>query len=93
MWIQRLVKPKQCLSTECIDNPTGANAEVITGKILDVLKECDLADNNLKSFVCDGASVMTGKVNGVAAWQRRINKVMLKFHCICHTLALTCADS
>lgn len=48
---------------------------------------------NLKSFVSDGASVMTGEHNGVAAQLRRINKVMLNFHCICHSLALACADT
>ena len=77
------------LATKCIDDPCGANAEVITDHILDTLKECDLEVRNLKSFVSDGASVMTGEHNGVAARLKRVNKVLLNFHCICHRLALT----
>ena len=69
------------------------NTEVVTGEILDVLKECDLEIRNLTSFVSDGASVMTWQHNGVAAQLRRLNKVMLNFHCICHRLALACADT
>ena len=61
--------------------------------ILDTLKECDLEVRNLKSFVSDGASVMTGEHNGVAARLKRVNKVLLNFHCICHRLALACADT
>lgn len=47
------------LSTRCIHDPQGVNTEVVTGEILDVLKECDLEIRNLKSFVSDGVSVMT----------------------------------
>ena len=47
----------------------------------------------MKSFVSDRASVMTGIHNGVAARLKRVNNVMLNFHCICHRLALACSDS
>ena len=47
----------------------------------------------MKSFVSDGASVMTGIHNGVAARLKRVNNMMLNFHCICHRLALACCDS
>ena len=81
------------LATKCIDDWRGANTEVITDHILDTLKECNLEVRNLKSFVSDGASVMTGEHNGVAARLKRVNKVLLNFHCICHRLALACADT
>ena len=35
---------------------------------------------------------MTGEHNGVAARLKCVNKV-LNFHCICHRLALACADT
>ena len=41
----------------------------------------------------DGASVMTGKRNGVAAFLRRECKLLLNVHCICHRLALACGDA
>ena len=87
------VAKTEFLATKCIDDPRGANAEVITDHILDTLKECDLEVRNLKSFVSDGASVMTGEHNGVAARLKSVNKVLLNFHCICHRLALACADT
>ena len=87
------VAKTEFLATKCTDDPRGANAEVITDHILDTLKECDLEDRNLKSFVSDGASVMTGEHNGVVARLKRVNKVLLNFHCICHRLALACADT
>ena len=69
------------------------NAEVLTESILGVLKEFDLNINKMKSFVSDGASVMSGIHNGVAATLKRVNNVMLNFHCICHRLVLACCDS
>ena len=81
------------LSAECIIDPSGPNAEALTESILGVLKEFDLNINKMKSFVGDGASVMTGIHNGVAVRLKRVNNVMLNFHCICHRLALACCDS
>ena len=81
------------LSAECITDPSGPNAKVLTESILGVLKEFDLNINKMKSFVSDGASVMTGINNGVAARLKRVNNVMLNFHCICHRLAPACCDS
>ena len=76
------------LPAECITDPSGPNAEVLTESILGVLKELELNINIMKSFVNDGASVMTGIHNGVAARLKRVNNVMLNFHCICHILEM-----
>ncbi|XP_006818180.1 zinc finger protein 862-like, partial [Saccoglossus kowalevskii] len=81
------------LAMTTIFKSDGANAEVLTNKIVHVLEECSLLILNLKSFVSDGAAVMTGKQNGVAARLRRLNKLILSFHCICHKLALACVDT
>ena len=82
------VAKTEFLATKCIDDPRGANAEVITDHILDTLKECHLELRNLKSFVSDGASVMTGEHNGVAARLKRVYQVLLNFHCMRHRSAL-----
>ena len=81
------------LFAEYITDPSGPNAEVLTESILGVLKEFDLNINKMKSFVSNGVSAMTGIHNGVAARLKRVNHVMLNFHCICHRLALACCDS
>ena len=52
---------------KCIDDPRGANAEVITDHIFDTLKDCDLEVRYLKSCVSDSVSLMTKEQNGIAA--------------------------
>ena len=49
----------------------------------------------LIGFCLDGASVMTGKDNGVVARFKQIEECcgMLSVHCICHPLALACGDT
>jgi len=74
-------------------DPQGVTAEAVTKKLVEVLEKCELFVENLKSFVSDGASVMMGKTNGVAARLKGLNKFIVNFHCICHKLALACGDS
>ena len=42
-----------------------ANADALTSLIKDELQQCSLSLTNLKGFVTDGTSVMTGKKNGI----------------------------
>ena len=81
------------LSAECITDPSGPNAEMLTKSILGVLKEFNLNINKMKSFVSVRVSVMTGIHNGVAAKLKRLNNVILNFNCICNRLAFACCDS
>ena len=48
---------------------------------------------NLKGLATDGAAVMTGKNNGVAAHLKELNPVIINVNCICHKLALACTDT
>ena len=64
-------------SAESITELSGPNADVLTESIIGVLKEFDVNINKMKSFVSDGASVMTEIHNGVAARLKRVNNVML----------------
>ena len=70
-----------------------ADSETITKIITEELKASGL---NL-AFVCgfgsDGASVMTGKNNGVGARLQKVCNVMVRSHCISHRLALACSDA
>ena len=48
----------------------------------------------LKAFVLDGASVMTGSKGGVATKLKKdFSKTLINIHCICHRLALACANT
>jgi len=49
--------------------------------------------SKLTELATDGASVMTGKRNGVASKLREELKLLLNVHCICHRLALACNDA
>ena len=72
-----------------------ADSETIHDCLVDLISKLGLELKNLKAFSSDGASVMTGGNTGVAARlrQHQVLKCMLNIHCICHRLALACADS
>ena len=61
--------------------------------LINLVSRLGLKFKNLKTF-SDGASVMTGVNNGVAAWLWENGDLthMLNIHCICHHLSLACAD-
>ena len=58
-----------------------------------MLYQCGSSLTNLKGLATDGASVMTGKKNGVATKLKELNPVLISVHCICHKLALACTDT
>ena len=65
----------------------------ITKSVLDELSECGLSVDQLLGLCSDGASVMAGKRNGVAAKLKELNKSLVSVHCICHKLSLACCDT
>ena len=75
---------------DILESTTSANAETIKSVVVKQLLDCDLDINKLSGFSTDGASVMVGKGNGVAAKLKREAKMLLNVHCICHRLALAC---
>ena len=72
---------------------SSANSESIAELILNVLKDDKLDISKLAGFSSDGASVMIGKRNGVAARLKSENPKLINVHCVCHRLALSCTDS
>lgn len=69
------------------------NAEAIVETVLKVFEESDLDVSELSGLATDGASVMLGKNNGVAAKLKERNPKLINIHCICHKLALACVDT
>lgn len=78
---------------DVLQHSTSANAEAIKTVLIRQLNESQVELKKLTSLSSDGASVMTGKRNGVAVLLREESKVMLNVHCICHRLALACGDA
>ena len=75
---------------------TSTDAESIFNSLCNTLQnDLDLNLEELIGFCSDGASVMTGSQNGVAAKfkQQEERKTMISIHCICHRLALACGDT
>ena len=70
-----------------------ANSDTIVKILLTNLGRLKLPLNKLSSFVSDGASVMTGVHNGVAAQLKDVNKALISVHCVSHRLALACTDT
>ena len=79
-------------ASDLLEKSTSANAATITNAILKQLEESEIDKLNLTSFSSDSASVVMGKKNGVAAKLRSEIKSLINVHCICHRLALACAD-
>ena len=82
-------------TTDVLEHSPAPNAEAIFNYLCSVIEKENLQLENLKGFASDGASVMRGKYNGVAAKFKELEscKTMINIHCICHRLALACADT
>ena len=76
-----------------LDFGSSADADTLLKSVCHILSKNELDVRNCSSFVSDGASVMVGKKNGVAAKLKNIVPTLLSVHCICHRLALPCTDT
>ena len=70
-----------------------ANAETLFQVFSKKLNELGLDVTKVGGMASDGASVMLGRNNGVAAKLKAIAPSVIAVHCVCHRLALACADS
>src|SRR5436189_3375411 len=77
----------------CIVPLTSCNAEGITKVLIDIFEKGKILPK-LVAFASDGASVMLGKNEGVAAKLSRIcTYPLIVNHCVAHRLALACKDA
>ena len=70
-----------------------ANARAISELVLKSFVDSDVPFSRVTGFSSNGASVMLGKNNGVAARLRDHNPKLINIHCVCHKLALACSHS
>ena len=76
-------------ASDLLKDSHSADANTICNAVNQPLENNKLEKSRLSRFASDGASVMTGKNNGVAAKLRsRNNKKLISIHCIAHRLAL-----
>lgn len=70
-----------------------ANAVAMFQTIQSNLQACTLSTDKLIELATDGASVMVGRKNGLAAKLKDVNPRLISVHCVCHKLALACTDA
>ncbi|XP_071159304.1 zinc finger MYM-type protein 1-like [Mytilus edulis] len=80
-------------TADLLKESDAADAETIVKVIKEKLQNLGIDISKLRSLATDGAFVMTGKKNGVAALLRKEHQGIINIHCICHKLALACADT
>ena len=78
---------------DVLETSESADSETLTRIITEELKACGLNLALVCGFGSDGASVMTGKNNGVGARLQKVCSIMVRSHCINHRLALACSDA
>ena len=69
-------------ASNLLGNSSSADTEAITNAIVAKLEDAGIDKKKLSSFSLDGASVMTGKRNGVGARLRVENKALINIHCM-----------
>ena len=78
---------------DVLETSESADSETLTRIITEELQACGLNLALVCGFGSDGASVMTGKNNGVGARLQKVCRIMVRSHCINHRLALACSDA
>ncbi|OQR85442.1 hypothetical protein ACHHYP_11820 [Achlya hypogyna] len=68
-------------------------AKTIVDVILATLEKHDLDIANLVGFASDGASVMIGRIKGVATWLEKLAPRVVASHCCAHRLSLATEDA
>lgn len=76
-----------------LENSDSANAETLYTVIKEQLRKLNIPLGNLRGLATDGASVMTGVRNGLAAMLKSEVKTLVSVHRLCHRLALACVDT
>ena len=76
-----------------VEKHDSANATAMFQTIQSNLQACTLSTDKLIGLATDGASVMVGRKNGLAAKLKDVNPRLISVHCICHILALACTDA
>ena len=74
-------------------NSKSADAQTLFTILTSKLQELKITTEKCSSFVSDGANVMLGVRSGLATRLKELYPTLISVHCICHKLALACADT
>ncbi len=82
-----------CTSFLAILELNNGTAETVEKALLTYLEDSSIPLSSLVGFGSDGASVMTGRLNGVGARLKRLQPILTSVHCVAHRLALAAGQS
>ena len=78
---------------DCI-NVIDGKAETIVSEIVELFQRKGIKFNKLMTLASDGASVMTGRLNGVGVrLKREYSSHLTQIHCVAHKLALAAGQA
>jgi hypothetical protein len=77
---------------DCISVPDG-KAETIVSEIVKLFQNKNIPISKLITLASDGASVMTGRLNGVGVRLKQFSPHMIQIHCVAHRLALAAGQA
>lgn len=74
-------------------NSKSADAQTLFTILTSKLQELKITTEKCSRFVSGFANMMLGARSGLATRLKELNLTLISVHCICHKLALACADS
>lgn len=85
------VEVRFLFAEDALQNSDSANSQALYDIVIKQFQSIGL--EKLTGLCTDGASVMVGKREGLAAKLKRDCPHMINLHCVCHKLALACVDA
>lgn len=82
-----------CTSFLAIVELPNGTAETVEKALTTYLDDNNIPISSLVGFGTDGASVMTGRLNGVGARLKRLQPILTSIHCVAHRLALAASQA
>ena len=91
----RYISPEAevCTSFLAIVELPNGTSETVEKALTNYLESNNIPLSSLVGFGTDGAAVMIGRHNGVAARLKRLQPILTSIHCVSHRLALAASQS
>ena len=74
-------------------NPNSSTADALTSAIVDVMLRLNIPLAKLRGHSFDGASNMSGRLNGVQVQLKAMQTKSVYVHCVCHSLELALQEA
>ena len=96
IYVRYLVDGEASVAFLCNEQITDCTANGIETALIHVLTQKGITDDTVSKLLglgTDGASVMTGRLNGLGAKLKRRNPKLTQVHCVAHRLNLAASQA